>query len=555
MDEFINCTVGDYLDKAAIKFADNEAVVYVDRDIRMTYKEFNDNCRKVSKGLIALGIKNGDNVAVWAPNYPEWLALIFATAKIGAVLVTVNTEYKKFELEYLLTQSDSKALFMGSGFKGSNYIEIVKELIPEIKNGSLNIQSDIFPLLNNIIFMPRLKGNSKGEYEDTPENYTSFNEIIKLGESITDEALDLLQNEVKPDDVTNIQYTSGTTGFPKGVMLTHINILNNAKDTGDIMALDEKDRFCISVPFFHCIALTTAILSSVTHGSTMVPIDSFSPVKVFEVVEKEKCTALNGAPAMFKIMLDHPDFEKYDLTSLRTGIIAGAVCPEQLVAKVMKYMKDLVIGYGQTETSPCNTMTTLGDTYKVRTATVGKPIKGVEAKIIDPNTGDEVPNNTRGEFCSRGYNTMKGYYKNPERTADTIDSDGFNHSGDLALCDDEGNYVVFGRINDTIIRGGENLDPIEIERLLNTHPDILEAWVVGVPSEIYGEEIAACIKKHADSKLTEQEVKDFASANISRTKVPFYVDFFEKFPSTASGKVQKYKLREIMAEVTVGSPA
>lgn len=536
MNEFIESTMGNWLDDISKRYGDNEAVVYVDRDIRINYRQFNDYCRQVAKGLLAIGVKKGDHVSVWAPNYPEWLALIFATAKIGAALVTVNTDYKRYELEYLLSQSDTHTLLMASGHKGIDYISIVEKLLRETSNGT-------FPKLENIIFMP------KDKEEEPPRGFTSFKQMIDFGSNISDEQLNEIQQMVKPHDVTNIQYTSGTTGHPKGVMLTHYNLLNNAKFIGDSMNLTAQDRYCISVPFHHCFGLVLSILNCVTHGATMIPIDAFSPTKVFNVVEKEKCTALNGVPAMFKIMLNHKEIGSYDLSSLRTGIMAGALCPIQdmIQAKEKMNMADIVIVYGQTESSPGITMTTLDDTLETRVSTVGRNFPGVEVKIVDIVTKKDVPDGSPGEIVARGYNIMKGYYNMPDKTIETIDKDGWLHTGDIGICEN-GYYCIVGRIKDMIIRGGENIYPKEIEELLDKHIGIRESQVVGIPSEVYGEEVVACIIKEEGYNITEEEVQRYVDANMSRHKVPSKVYFFTDFPTTASDKVQKFKIKESCIE-------
>jgi len=537
MDELLNITLGDLLDEMAEKYPDHEAVVYTDRPFRKTYSELRDLCNQVAKGLMAIGIKRGDHVAIWATNYPEWILAQFATAKIGAVLVTVNTNYKIFELEYLLRQSDSSTLILTDGFKDSNYIEIINQLCPELKDSEPgNLKNPSFPYLKNIIYI------GDKEYP----GMFSWNQLYEMGKSISDQQLMEVQKSLDPHDVINMQYTSGTTGFPKGVMLTHYNIINNAKAIGDCMKLTHKDKLCIPVPFFHCFGCVLGILACVTHGSTMVPIEHFNPVKVMQALQDEECTAVHGVPTMFIAMLEHPDFHKFKFPKLRTGIMAGSPCPIKVMRQVVEQMgaTEITIAYGQTEASPVCTQTRVDDSIDLRVSTVGRVLPFIEAKIVDPETKKEVPNGTPGEFVVRGYNVMKGYYKMPEATAQAIDSEGWLHTGDLATRDDNGYFKITGRIKDMIIRGGENIYPKEIEEFLYTHPAVKDVQVIGVPDKVYGEEIAACIILKEGKRATEEEIKDFVRQNMARHKTPKYVMFMDSFPLTANGKVQKYKLRE-----------
>ena len=537
MDELLNITLGDLLDEMAEKYPDHEAVVYTDRPFRKTYSELRDLCNQVAKGRMAIGIKRGDHVAIWATNYPEWILAQFATAKIGAVLVTVNTNYKIFELEYLLRQSDSSTLILTDGFKDSNYIEIINQLCPELKDSEPgNLKNPSFPYLKNIIYI------GDKEYP----GMFSWNQLYEMGKSISDQQLMEVQKSLDPHDVINMQYTSGTTGFPKGVMLTHYNIINNAKAIGDCMKLTHKDKLCIPVPFFHCFGCVLGILACVTHGSTMVPIEHFNPVKVMQALQDEECTAVHGVPTMFIAMLEHPDFHKFKFPKLRTGIMAGSPCPIKVMRQVVEQMgaTEITIAYGQTEASPVCTQTRVDDSIDLRVSTVGRVLPFIEAKIVDPETKKEVPNGTPGEFVVRGYNVMKGYYKMPEATAQAIDSEGWLHTGDLATRDDNGYFKITGRIKDMIIRGGENIYPKEIEEFLYTHPAVKDVQVIGVPDKVYGEEIAACIILKEGKRATEEEIKDFVRQNMARHKTPKYVMFMDSFPLTANGKVQKYKLRE-----------
>jgi len=532
----IEKTIGDILDETAGKWSDKDALVYVDRGLRYSYKEFRDRCNSLAKGLIALGVKKGEHVAVWAHNVPEWVILQFASAKIGAVLVTVNTLYKARELEYLLKQSDSTTLFLVKGFKDVDYVETIYNVVPKLKKSEPGkLKSEKLQFLKNIVFIG--DGKTDGMF--------SFNEIIEIGKNVSDRELAEKQKSLDCYDVINMQYTSGTTGFPKGVMLTHHNIVNNAYLVGKYQDMSEKDRICIPVPFFHCFGCVMSTLLSVVYGATMVPIESFNPEKVLQAVEKEKCTALYGVPTMFIAELACPDFKAYDLTSLRTGIMAGATCPVELMKDVINKMNmnEVTICYGLTEASPVITQTKSDDTLERRVETVGKTHPGLEVKIIDPETGKNLPPDTPGELCVKGYCVMKGYYKMPEETKKAV-KNGWLHSKDLASMDKDGYCKILGRVDDMIIRGGENVYPREVEDFLYTNPKIKDVAVIGVPSSKYGEEVMAYVILKENANASEEEIGNFCKNGISRYKVPKYVRFVKEFPMTASGKIQKYKLRE-----------
>lgn len=539
--EFINKTIGEVLDDLAKNQTDDWAVRYTDRPYKRTWKELNDEAELVARGLMSLGIRKGDHVAIWATNTPEWILTLFASAKIGAVLVTVNTNFKIFELEYLLRQSDTKLLVMMGGFKNNDYVATVNELLPELRNTSGDIESDSLPFLKRIVFA----GN------ETPAGMLNFEDLKVLGNDFPVEIFEENKKTLSPHDVVNMQYTSGTTGFPKGVMLTHYNILNNGKTIGDGMKFTKDDRLCITVPFFHCFGLVLAMMACITHGTTMVPVERYSPVPVMNAISVEKCTAVHGVPTMFIAMLEHAQFPQFDFSSLRTGIMAGSPCPIEVMKKVIDKMnmREIVIVFGQTEASPGCTMTTTSDSLEKRVNTVGRAFPGVECKIIDPDTGETLPTDKAGEFCARGYNIMKGYYKMPEATAQAIDKDGWLHSGDLCTVDSEGYYKVVGRIKDMIIRGGENIYPKEIEECLYTNDKISDVQVIGVPSEAYGEEVMACVILKEGETMTEEEVKDFVAARMAKHKVPKYVRFVTSFPTNAAGKIQKFKMREEAIEV------
>ena len=539
--EFIENTLGGVLDDLSKNNPNGWAVRYTDRNYFRTWKELNDEADLIARGMMSLGVKKGDHVAIWATNTPEWILTLFAAAKIGAVLVTVNTNFKIFELEYLLRQSDTKLLVMIGGFKNNDYVATVNELLPELKTTSGEIESEHLPFLKRVVFAGK----------ETPEGMLNFEDLKILGGDFPVEIYEENKKTLNTHDVVNMQYTSGTTGFPKGVMLTHYNILNNGKTIGDGMKFTKNDKLCITVPFFHCFGLVLAMMACITHGTTMVPVERYSPVPVMNAISVEKCTAVHGVPTMFIAMLEHAQYNNFDFSSLRTGIMAGSPCPIEVMKKVIDKMnmREIVIVFGQTEASPGCTMTTTSDSIDKRVNTVGRAFPGVECKIIDPETGDELPVNTPGEFCARGYNIMKGYYKMPEATAQAIDKDGWLHTGDLCTVDEDGYYKVVGRIKDMIIRGGENIYPKEIEECLYTCDKVSDVQVIGVPSEAYGEEVMACVILKEGEEMTEEEVKEFVGARMAKHKVPRYVRFVDSFPTNAAGKIQKFKMREEAIEI------
>jgi fatty-acyl-CoA synthase len=531
-------TLGELLKETASKYPDQDAVVYVDRDYRLTWQQFDELTDELAKGLMALGIQKGEKVAVWATNVPFWVALMFATAKMGAVLLTVNTAYKRNELKYLLTNSDADNIFIINGFRDSDYIEILYDLAPELRNMQRGaIRSETFPHLKRVCFLGVEK--HRGMY--------SIPEIIGLARTVTDEELKARQATFNCHDVVNMQYTSGTTGFPKGVMLSHHNILNNGYSIGQRQRFTNKDKLLIHVPLFHCFGCVLGVMACLNHGTTMVFTEVFDPVKSMMSIEQEKCTAVYGVPTMFIAMLEHPLFAKFDFSSLRTGIMAGSVCPVQTMRQVTEkmYMKQITSVYGLTESSPGMTQSDVDDPYHYRVESVGKAFPHVEVKVLDPETNEEVERGKQGEVCCRGYNAMKGYYKNPEATAKCIDANGWLHSGDLGVMDENGFVVITGRIKDMIIRGGENIYPREIEEFLYTMPGIADIQVAGVPSRKYGEEVGAFIILRKDVQMAPEDVKDFCRGQIAWHKIPKYIAFVEEFPLTTSGKVQKYKLREL----------
>lgn len=537
MSALMEITIGHLLEKQAAQYPDHDAVISPYLDVRYTYKEFNELTDRVARGFMGMGIQKGDKVSIWASNYPQWIITQFATAKMGAVMVTVNTNYKQFELEYLLKQSDTTTLIMMGGVKDNYYVDHINGLCPELKDSKPGeLVSEKLPFLKNVIFLD----------EERHPGMFLWDDIFSFADRVSQDELEARKKELDIHDVINMQYTSGTTGFPKGVMLTHYNLVNNGMAIGDCMKFTHNDILCIPVPLFHCFGCVLGVMASYTHAATMVLIDHFNPVKVMNAIQMEKCTAVHGVPTMFISMLDHPDFDKYDFSSLRTGIMAGSPCPIEFMKRAMSdmNMSEITITYGQTEASPAMTMTTTDDPLEVRVATVGKQIPGVEVKIVDPETGEDAPFDVQGEIVGRGYNIMKGYYKMPEATAQAVDEEGWLHTGDLGTMDQNGYFKITGRLKDMIIRGGENIYPREIEEFLYTNEKVRDVQVIGVPDKRYGEEVLACIILKEGQKATEEEMIEFVKNGLSRFKAPRYVRFVDSFPMTASGKIQKYKMRE-----------
>ncbi|MCL1835588.1 MAG: AMP-binding protein [Oscillospiraceae bacterium] len=536
-DELLDITFSQMLDRVAEEFPDQYAFRFTTLDYTRTYAEFRDDVDAFACSLIALGVKPGDKVAVWATNVPQWFITFWAAVKIGAVLVTVNTAYKIREAEYLLRQADVHTLVMIDGYRDSDYLAVIKTLCPELEYASTEkaLHCKRLPFLRHII---TVSSSQKG--------CLTWSEALERGRRVPIETVQRLASLTRPDDVCNMQYTSGTTGFPKGVMLTHHNIINNGKCIGDRMDLSTADRFLIHVPMFHCFGMVLSMTASMTHASTMSPLPYFSPKAALACVKQERITACNGVPTMFIAMLEHADFKQEDFAYMRTGIMAGSPCPISVMRDVVDKMnmEEITIVFGQTESSPGCTMSSIEDPVEIRVGTVGRPLPGVECRIVSPDTNEEQPDEVTGEFVVRGYNLMKGYYKMPEATAAAIDEDGWLHTGDLACRTPEGNFRITGRLKDMIIRGGENIYPREIEEFLYTHPKIKDVQVIGVPSEQYGEEIMACVVLKDGESMTMAEVKDFVHASMAKHKVPSYVDFVDEFPMNAAGKILKYKMRE-----------
>lgn len=540
-ESLIDLTFPQLLDRVCEEFPDQQAFCYTELDYTRTYSEFRDDVDNFARTLISLGVKRGDKVAIWATNVPQWFITFWAATKIGAVLVTVNTAYKIHEAEYLLRQSDTHTLVMVDGFKDSDYVGIVKELVPELAahEAGKPLFCKRFPFLRNVITVESRQPGCL-TWEDSL-SYAAQTPIEKVYHRMA---------TIHRHDVCNMQYTSGTTGFPKGVMLTHYNVVNNGKNIGDRMDLSTADRFLIHVPMFHCFGMVLSMTASMTHGSTMVPIPAYSPKRALDAINKEKITAVNGVPTMFIAMLEHPEFDACDFSHMRTGIMAGSPCPVKVMQDVLEKMNmtEITIVFGQTESSPGCTMSNSDDPVEVKVHTVGKPLPGIECKVVDPVTYEELPPDTDGEFVARGYNIMKGYYKMPAATANAIDCEGWLHTGDLARMRPDGNFKITGRIRDMIIRGGENIYPKEIEDFLYTNEKVRDVQVIGVPDKQYGEEIMACIVLKEDGSATEEDMKEFVRSHMAKQKTPKYVRFVHDFPMNAAGKIMKYKMVEDAVE-------
>lgn len=542
-DELIDLTFGRVLDRMVEEFPDQYAFKYTTLDYTRTYAEFRNDVDRFARALISMGVKAGSKVAIWATNVPAWYITFWATTKIGAVLVTVNTAYKIHEAEYLLRQSDTHTLVMIEKALDSDYRSIINELCPEIRNTKAGapLHCKRLPFLRNVITVGYAQ-----------QGCLTFEEAMKRADSVPVEKMTAMAQLVKTDDVCNMQYTSGTTGFPKGVMLTHYNVVNDGKCIGDRMGLSTADRMMIQVPMFHCFGMVLAMTASMTHGSTLCPLPYFSAKNSLACINQERITCFHGVPTMFIAMFNHEDYRKTDFSYMRTGIMAGSGCPPELMKRAAQpdemNMTGIVSVYGQTESSPGSTMSAWTDPLSLRTETVGYSFPYVQTKVIDPETGTELPDGQDGEFCSRGYNIMKGYYKMPEATNQAIDADGWLHSGDLARRNPDGTYLITGRLKDMIIRGGENIYPKEIEEFIYTHPSVADVQVIGVPDAKYGEAVMASIILKKGEYVTAEEMTAYIQSHMARHKVPQYIEFVDAFPMNAAGKVLKYKMREEAAE-------
>jgi fatty-acyl-CoA synthase len=522
-------TVGDLLSHLARALPEHDALVYAEGP-RYTFSGLEREARTIARGLLAVGVQPGERVVVWATNVPEWVILQFAIAKIGAILVTANTSLRAKEIDYLLRQSDAATLVTIRGFKDVSYVDALHEI---------GATTGRLPTLKRVIFIG----------ETAPTGYVPYAELRRQADRVDDAALDACGRAVDVDDVINMQYTSGTTGFPKGVMLSSRNIVNNGYQLGGILGYTPSDRLCLCVPLFHCFGCVIGVLGAFTHGACLCAVEAFDPKRVLETIDRERCTALYGVPTMFIAELENPDFARYDLTSLRTGVMAGALCPESLMRRVMTemHLPEITIAYGMTESSPGITMTPRNASVEQRSRTVGLVLPELEVKIVDPATGAERATGERGELCCRGYNVMKGYYNNPDATRAAVDADGWLHTGDEAIFDADGYVRITGRIKDLIIRGGENIAPKEIEDRLREHAAVADAYVYGVADEFFGETVAAAVRRKGEPGVPDvngEELIAWCAATLAKFKVPRYVRFVSEFPMTASGKIQKYKLRE-----------
>ncbi|MAF38137.1 MAG: AMP-binding protein [Chloroflexi bacterium] len=544
----IRTTIGDLLDSQTEQYADREALVHVETGTRYTYLEFKDECDRVARGLMALGIEKGQHVGIWVTNYTEWVVAQFATAKIGAVLVTVNPSYRTHELEYVLKQSEANALILIGKFRTSDYVAMASEVIPELKDSTPGeLKCSNLPFLRNVVYIP----SPSEPGASTPDGMWSWEDVRRKSAEVSETDLAQRQASCDPDDTINIQYTSGTTGNPKGAMLTHYNLVANGYYSGEGMKFTEEDRLCIPVPFYHCFGCVLSNLACVSHGSTMViPSEYFEPLKALEAIQQEKCTALHGVPTMFIAQLGQERFSEFDLSSLRTGMMAGSPCPIEVMRQVVDQMgvSEITIAYGQTEASPVITLTRTEDTLERRVSTVGTVLPNVEVKLVDPETGADTPAGEQGELLSRSFMVMKGYYNLPDATASAIDKDGWLHTGDLATVDKDGYYRITGRLKDMIIRGGENVYPREVEEFLYTHPKVADVQVIGVPDERFVEEVMAWVMLKPGETADEEEIREYCKGKIAHYKIPRYVKMATEFPMTVTGKIQKFKMREVAIE-------
>ena len=537
----IEQTIGAYFDAACAKYAAKEALVSRHQNVRLTYAEYRRRVDALACSLVRLGLEKGDRIAIWSQNNVEWTLTQFATAKAGLILVNINPAYRRAELEYAVNKVGCRAIILSPAFKTSDYLEMLSDLAPELKScapGELVAQK-----------LPTLKWVIRLGTDKTPGTL-NFDDLLGAPSQAELDALQKFGERLKADEPINIQFTSGTTGAPKGATLTHRNILNNGKFTGDAIRLTDKDRLCIPVPLYHCFGMVMANLGSLTHGACLVyPADSFDPLSVLQALHEERCTTLFGVPTMFIAVLDHPDFAKFDISSLRTGIMAGSPCPTEVMKRVIDqmHMRQVTIAYGMTETSPVSTQSGVDDSIELRVSTVGRVHPHVEIKIVDAE-GNTVPRGVTGEFCTRGYSVMRGYWGDIAKTAEAVDGEGWMHTGDLATMDENGYCNIVGRIKDMVIRGGENVYPREIEEFLYRHPKIRDVQVVGLPDQKYGEELCAWIIPRDGETLTEQEVRDFCKGQIAHYKVPRYIRFVDGFPMTVTGKIQKFLIRDQMKQ-------
>ena len=539
----IEQTLGDFFDDMAARQGDHEALVSVHEGKRYSYRELQREVNRLASALLGLGLAPGDRVGIWSHNNAPWVLMQLATAKVGIVLVNINPAYRTSELEYALNKVACKALVMMKRFKTSDYVGMLRELAPELDAASPGaLKSARLPHLRTVAWI-----DAAGEEGDLP-GLLRFSALHDSGDA-DDPQVDLIARTLKASDPINIQFTSGTTGFPKGATLTHRNILNNGFFIGECMKLSPVDRLCIPVPLYHCFGMVLGNLACLTHGATIVyPNDGFDPLAVMRTVQAEKCTGLHGVPTMFIAELDHPRFKEFDFSTLRTGIMAGSPCPTEVMKRVVDQMhlREITIAYGMTETSPVSCQSSTDTPLEKRVSTVGTVQPHLQIKIVDPVDGAVVPRGSSGEFCTRGYSVMHGYWEDPEKTREAIDAEGWMHTGDLATMDAEGYVNIVGRIKDLVIRGGENIYPREIEEFLYRHPKVQDVQVVGLPDKKYGEELCAWIIAKPGQSLSADEVREFCKGQIAHYKVPRYIEFVTEFPMTVTGKIQKFKIREAM---------
>jgi fatty-acyl-CoA synthase len=524
--KLIGETIGAYFDRTVETYRDREALVVRHQNVRWSWGELGRRVDDLAAGLLTLGLERGDRVGIWSPNTSEWTLAQFATAKAGLVLVNVNPAYRRAELDYAMNKVECKTLILAPSLKTSNYLEIVQDLVKDKK-------------------LPHLKHIVRLGTEKTP-GMLNFDDVAKAGGNAEKARIADLAPKLQFDDAINVQFTSGTTGYPKGATLSHHNILNNGYFVGEGLKLTPEDRLCIPVPLYHCFGMVMGNLGCLTHGSTMVyPAEAFDPLATLQAVSEERCTALYGVPTMFIAQLDHPEFAKFDLKSLRTGIMAGSPCPIEVMKRVQSQMNmgEVTIAYGMTETSPVSTQCATDDPVERRVSTVGQVLPHIEIKIVDAE-GKAVPRGETGEFCTRGYSVMKGYWNDEEKTREAIDDGGWMHTGDLAVMDDQGYVNIVGRLKDLVIRGGENVYPREIEEFLYRHPKVQDVQVIGVPDQKYGEEVCAWIKLRGGETATAEEIREFCKGQIAHYKIPRYIEFVPEFPMTITGKIQKFVMRE-----------
>ena len=541
----LGCCIGEVLDRSVALFPDRDALIVRHQNRRYTYRQFRDEVELAARGLLALGVgvNKGDRVGIWSTNCAEWVVLQFATAKLGAILVNINPANRAFELEYVLRQSECQTLVLGEGFRDCDYVETLRSISADFERSQRSrLRSEKLPHLASAIFL------GQGQ---PPQWMYSWHDLLEMAKQVSEDDLRRREQSLDFDDPINIQYTSGTTGMPKGATLTHHNIVNNAAFIAAAMKLTSEDRLCIPVPFYHCFGMVLSNMACVVSGAAMIiPAAFFDPLETLRAAAEERCTALHGVPTMFIAELEHPEFSRFDLSRLRTGIMAGSPCPIEVMKRVVRemHMREITIAYGLTEASPVITQTTTDDPVELRVTTVGKPLPHTEVKIIDIATGEMVPLGTPGELCARGYMVMKGYYRNPEATRSAITDDGWLHSGDLATMDENGYVKITGRAKDVIIRGGENIYPREVEEFLFTCPGISQVQVVGVPDVKYGEQVVAWIKLEEGVRMTAEDVQKFCTGKIANYKIPRRIKFVDSFPMTVTGKVQKFRMRELSIE-------